>query len=294
MDATVLTVALLAGVLATFNPCGFALLPAYLTLVASSTAGKARSQALLDGTRFATGMTLGFVLVFGTFGLVISPFTSVIQRYLPVLTIILGFILIGVGLWLMTGRSTVGPKIAVRGWAPGTSWWSQIGYGITFALVSLSCTIGPFLAVTGAALRSDSVVNVVITFVVFALGMGAAVLTLALATTLIGSTLTQWLRKHAGTVTRVTGVLVLIAGAYVAWFGWYEWRILQGEQTNDSVIEAVASVQARLTQLLASIPTSILITVIVAILGTCTVLVLLLLRNRQRAQSRSARQHPHP
>lgn len=280
MDATVLTVALLAGVLATFNPCGFALLPAYLTLVASTTEGKTRPQALLDGMRFAAGMTSGFVLVFGTFGLVISPFASAIQRYLPILTIVLGFALIAVGIWLSTGRSTTGPKIAVRGWAPGTSWWSQIGYGVTFALVSLSCTIGPFLAVTGTALRSDSIVNVVTTFVVFALGMGAAVLTLALATTFAGSSLTHWFRRHAGAVTRASGVFVILAGIYVAWFGWFEWRILQGDQVNDPVIGAVAHVQARLTQFLAGIPTPMLIAVIAAILTLGTVLAIRIRRQR--------------
>jgi cytochrome c-type biogenesis protein len=282
MDVTVLSVALLAGVLATFNPCGFALLPAYLTLVASTTEGKTRSQALLGGMRFAAGMTLGFVLVFGTFGLLISPFTSVIQRYLPILTIVLGIVLIGVGIWLLIGRSTTGPKIAIRGWAPGTSWWSQIGYGITFALVSLSCTIGPFLAVTGTALRSDNIVNVVITFIVFGLGMGAAVLTLALATTFVGSGLTQWLRTYAGVVTRITGALVLLAGAYVAWFGWFEWRILQGVQVDDPVIGAVAKAQAQLTQFLAAIPTPALLA-IVALIVIASVALAVHLRGRNRS-----------
>jgi cytochrome c-type biogenesis protein len=284
MDATVLTVALLAGVLATFNPCGFALLPAYLTLVASTTEGKTRSQALLGGMRFAAGMTLGFVLVFGTFGLLISPFTSAIQRYLPILTIVLGIALIGVGIWLITGRSTTGPKIAIRGWAPGTSWWSQIGYGITFALVSLSCTIGPFLAVTGTALRSDSIVNVVVTFLVFGLGMGAAVLILAIATTFIGSGLTQWLRTYASALTRITGVLVLLAGVYVAWFGWYEWRILQGTQVDDPVIGAVAQVQARLTQFLAAIPPSTLLAIIATIVIASTALAVYLGRRSRHRQ----------
>lgn len=279
MDAATLTVALLAGVLATFNPCGFALLPAYLTLVASTTEGKTRPQALLDGIRFATGMTVGFVLVFGAFGLLIAPLASTIQRYLPVLTMVVGIVLIAVGIWLTIGRSMRGPKIAMRGWAPGTSWWSQIGYGITFALVSLSCTIGPFLAVTGTALRSDSITNVVVTYVIFALGMGAAVLTLALATTLVGSALTHWLRTHAETVTRVSGVFLILAGTYVTWFGWYEWRILQGDRVSDPIIEGVAHVQARLTQFIAGIPTPMLIAVIALILLTG---VLLGLRARYR------------
>jgi cytochrome c-type biogenesis protein len=218
-------------------------------------------------------MTVGFVLVFGTFGLVIAPLASAIQQYLPILTMVLGIVLIAVGIWLTLGRSTSGPKIAMRGWAPGTSWWSQIGYGITFALVSLSCTIGPFLAVTGTALRSDSITNVVVTYVIFALGMGAAVLTLALATTVVGSALTRWLRTHAQTVTRASGVFLILAGTYVTWFGWYEWRILQGDRVSDPIIESVAHVQARLTQFIAGIPTAMLIAIVLVILVASIVLV---------------------
>ena len=38
MDPAVLTLALVAGAVAAFNPCGFALLPAYLSLLVASPA----------------------------------------------------------------------------------------------------------------------------------------------------------------------------------------------------------------------------------------------------------------
>ncbi len=40
--------------------------------------------------RFAAGMTLGFVAVFGLVGLVLAPLAGSIEQYLPVVTLVVG------------------------------------------------------------------------------------------------------------------------------------------------------------------------------------------------------------
>jgi cytochrome c-type biogenesis protein len=95
-------------------------------------------------------------VVFGTFGLVIAPLTSSIEQYLPAVTVVIGVGLIGLGGWLLAGRelTLLLPKPG-RG-APTRRLGSMFGYGLAYALASLSCTIGPFLAVTTATFRADS------------------------------------------------------------------------------------------------------------------------------------------
>jgi len=39
-------------------------------MIAAANEGRSKAQALVGGLRFASGMTVGFILVFGTFGLV--------------------------------------------------------------------------------------------------------------------------------------------------------------------------------------------------------------------------------
>ena len=72
--------ALVAGAVAASNPCGFALLPAYLGLLASD----ARARAAAGAVRFTGGMALGFVAVFGLVGVVLAPLVGSMTRYLPV------------------------------------------------------------------------------------------------------------------------------------------------------------------------------------------------------------------
>ena len=42
---------------------------------------------------------------------------------------------------------------------------------------------------------------------------------------------------------RVAGALLLVAGAYVAWYGAWELRVLGGGDPGDPVIEAAARIQ---------------------------------------------------
>jgi cytochrome c-type biogenesis protein len=69
VSTALLTLAFVAGAVAAFNPCGFALLPAHLSLRFASpdeTAGGAGQLAAISRAgRFTAGMTLGFVAAFG-------------------------------------------------------------------------------------------------------------------------------------------------------------------------------------------------------------------------------------
>ena len=252
MDTATLSLAIVAGVLATFNPCGFALLPAYMSMIAAANEGRSKSQALINGVRFASGMTVGFILLFGTFGVVFAPFASAISRYLPIVTIVVGLLIVALGFWLLLGRKIGSGASQIKGWSPGGGWFSQVGYGLTFAIVSLSCTLAPFLAVTGASIRSTDFFGIVFTFIAFALGMGAAVTVIAVSTALIGSQVSVWMRSKSEVISRVTGSLVILAGLYVAWFGWFEWRVNSGEQIGDPIIDAVTNAQAWVVNTLSS------------------------------------------
>lgn len=272
----ILALALVAGGVAAFNPCGFALLPAYLTmLVTRSDGGSPIGRAL----RFTSGTTLGFVAVFGTFGLVIAPLALSIERWLPVLTIVVGAVLVGLGGWLLAGHTLALPGLRRGGRAPTGSWWSQVGYGVTFALVSLSCTIAPFLAVTASALRSGPAVTVA-AYVAYAVGMGAVVGALAITATT--TTSLQRLRRATPVISRLSGALLVIAGLYVGWYGWFELRILADARTQDPIIAAGLEVQSWLTRTVAGLGVT---GILVAAALVVAVAALRLVRRRRRASS---------
>jgi len=253
VDTGLLALALVARAVAAFNPCGFALLPAYLSVLVAGTPDeseqvRATRAAAVRAIRFAAGMTIGFVAVFGLFGAVVTPLALSIERYLPYVTVAIGVALIGLGAWLLLGHSLAIRGLAGRGTGPTQRWGSQISYGVTFAVASLSCTIAPFLAVTSTALGAASWVNAMGAFVAYGLGMGTVVLVLALAVATSSAGVAAKMRRAGPLITRSSGVLLVIAGAYVTWYGWFEIRVLSGASVDDPIISAGLEIQGQVAQ----------------------------------------------
>ena len=239
-----LTLALAAGMLAAVNPCGFALLPAYLSVLVlgddSPGTGRAVGRALV-----LTGwMTIGFVTVFGVFGIVISPVASQVQQYLPWFTVGFGVLVAAAGVWLLAGRELPRIRLGRGGGATTTRTVSaMVGFGASYATASLTCSIAPFLALVVASFRAGSTGEGVALYVAYAVGMGLLVGIAAVAVALARRGLVTGLRRTGRWVPRVTGLLLLLVGAYVAWYGAWELRVLAGDDPADPIIEAAARLQ---------------------------------------------------
>ncbi len=240
-----LLLALSAGTLAALNPCGFALLPAYLTLlITRSDSGRPVPRALL-----ATGaMTAGFVLVFGAFGLVVVPLALSLGTALSWATVVIGIALVLLGIWLLSGHDVVLRLPHVRGAAPTGGGWSMLLYGVAYAVASLSCTVAPFLAVTTSTFRAEGVLDGLAVYVAYALGMGLVVGVLSLAVALAQDGIVRQVRRIVPYIGRISGVLLLVAGAYVTYYGLYEIRLSRGAAANDPVIDAATDVQGAIAR----------------------------------------------
>lgn len=66
--------------------------------------GTSRPRAVLRAGAATAGMSLGFLTVFGVFGLLISPVIASAQRYLPFATVVIGVLLVGLAIWLLAGK----------------------------------------------------------------------------------------------------------------------------------------------------------------------------------------------
>jgi cytochrome c biogenesis protein CcdA len=210
---------------ATVNPCGFALLPAYLSAFVGLDDERSRSSAVGRGLKVSVVLSAGFVAVFGVIGIVITQFVSGVQRYLPWATIVIGLGLVGLGVYLLAGRQLVVniPKLQ-KGGSDGTL-LSMFLFGVSYAVASLSCTIGPFLAVTSSTFRNESYLSGVMVFVLYGVGMGVIVSVLTLAVALAKDGLVSKFRSLLPKMNFFAGVFLVIAGAYVAYYGYYEVRL---------------------------------------------------------------------
>lgn len=250
MDHSLVGLAFAAGMVAALNPCGFAMLPAYLTLVVDrENAGQlAAAGRALAAT---TAMAAGFLTVFGLFGLLTVSVASTLQRYLPYVTVVIGVALAGLGIWLLCGRELAtlrwNPPGGSRRWAPTARLGSMFGYSVSFAFASLSCTIGPFLAVTGTSFRGGGLVDGVLVYLAYAAGIALVVGALALAVALAGSALIDRVRRVLPHINRISGALLVVVGLYVGYYGLYEVRLFAADGSpRDPVIDAAGRLQRAL------------------------------------------------
>lgn len=217
--------ALAAGMASAVNPCGFALLPAYLGLylgsgAAAGSAGFFRQlpRALLVGLV----VTAGFVLLFGVAGALIGVGASFIARVLPWFGLVVGILLAVAGAWLVSGGKLytgVAARAAARIGEP-----TEVGirgyflFGVSYGVASLSCTLPIFLAVLGVSAANIGFLNILLNFVLFALGMGLVIMVLTLGMALFKGAMVRFLRRALPYIHPIGAWLMVLAGAYIIFY----------------------------------------------------------------------------
>ncbi|MCV7343359.1 cytochrome c biogenesis CcdA family protein [Mycolicibacterium rhodesiae] len=245
MEHSLMGLAFGAGLVAVLNPCGFAMLPVYMTLVVQGDAA-GQLTALRRAGVATIEMVLGFMTVFGAFGLLTVSAAAAVQQYLPYATVAIGVVLVALGIWSLAGRHLPGlnPMTSTSRWAPTVRGGSMFGYGVGYAMASLSCTIGPFLAVTAAGFRSGLIVDGLLTYLVYAAGMSLIVGVLAIVAAFANPIGVYRMRRILPYVNRFGGVLVLLVGVYVGYYGVYEIRVFNGTAVSgDPVIAGAGRIQ---------------------------------------------------
>jgi cytochrome c biogenesis protein CcdA len=243
--------AITAGMVATVNPCGFALLPAYLSAFVGLQDRPGRLGSVGRALAVSAVLTAGFVTVFGLLGMVFSSALEEVQQYAPWFTIVFGLLVAGIGIWLLSGRDLVLslPKLE-RGGTDGTL-PSMYLFGVSYAIASLSCAIAPFLVVTSSASNADNFASRVLTFVLYGVGMGLVITVLTVALALARSGVVARFRELLPVMSRIAGALMVVTGAYVAYYGYYELRLLNyGGDEDDWVIDTALRIQTRLAELM--------------------------------------------
>ncbi len=191
-------------------------------------------------------MGLGFLTVFGLFGALTLSADATVQQYLPYLVVVVGIVLVALGIWLLSGRELT---LLTRGlpggrWAPTARLGSMYGYGVSYAIASLSCTVGPFLAVTAAGLRRGSLIGSASIYLAYVAGLTLVVGVLAVAAALASSAVVNRLRRILPYVNRISGALLVLVGLYVGYYALYELRLQTAHSLpSDALLAAAGRIQ---------------------------------------------------
>jgi len=215
------TLAFGAGLLATVNPCGFALLPGFLSFYLGGSEGEAVPTSVLGRARqgFAVGLVLSgaFSAVFIVTGLIVSAGLRSVLTAVPWVAFAVGLVLIGLGGAMLAGRhvsllSTIrlGPGVEQR-----TGYARVAAFGVAYALASLSCTLAVFLIVVSQALTVSGIGETLAVFGAYAAGSASVLLALSVSAALARGALARAVRQLSPFVNRLAGALLLLSGLYL-------------------------------------------------------------------------------
>ena len=212
-----------AGMLASINPCGFAMLPAYLSYFLatedSPTAdGHKAVKARLPNALLIAGVcTSGFMVVFLAAGAAISAGAYALVRAMPIFGLIVGLALVVLGVLLLSGLQIAIPGRHLR-FVRKRTLGAIFVFGIAYALASLSCTLPIFLVAVGSTFIQGGVVQGVVQFLSYALGMGLVLAVATVSLALAKGAVVRWLKGLVRFVERAGAVLVIGAGGYIVYY----------------------------------------------------------------------------
>ena len=216
-----------AGVAAAFNPCGFAMLPAYMGLYLGADDGQTgRGHALRQLPRallVGGTVTVGVAVLFAVFGAAIGlGARSLVAGVLPWLGLTIGVILMFVGVWVLSGGklySGLAQRAAAQIGDPGqTNIKGYFLFGLSYGTASLSCTLPIFLSVVGTSFAAASIATSFTQFILYALGMGLVIIALTVGMALFKGAMVRGLRRAMPYVQPVGTWLMILAGTYIVFY----------------------------------------------------------------------------
>lgn len=216
-----------AGMVSAVNPCGFAMLPVYLSLYLGSSKESFKESSfafrIMKGLGVGLVVSSGFSLLFGVVGGLVSVGGSYIMQFVPWFALVVALGLIVMGGMMLIGRSFSSGRIEGIGAKIGDpadiSLRGFFLFGLAFGATSLGCTLPVFLMVVGSAMASGDVADGAMQFTGFILGMTTVMLVLTVGISVVREgVVVGAVRKILPYVQKISALLLIVAGGYVAWY----------------------------------------------------------------------------
>jgi hypothetical protein len=161
-----------------------------------------------------------------------------VLEWSPWISVFIGIALMAMGAYLLSGRELrVRLPRLDRGGRSGSLAQMAL-YGVSYAVVSLGCTLPTFSAYVTFSIQEQSWLSAAGIFLAYAAGFTVLLTSLTIGLALARHGLLRSVRRSLPHLQRISGGLLVLAGAYVAYYGWYELHRLGDE---DPIVDRVTS-----------------------------------------------------
>ena len=207
-----------AGMLATINPCGFVMLPAFIAYqIGLADASRGVAIRLANSITVSLLVSAGFITLFGVIGFIISIGGAFIINAFPWFGLAAGIALLSLGLYSIITKKKISFLRASQFQGPRKvrNVREYYLFGISYGFASLSCTLPIFLVVIASAITLKGVIPGLIQFISYGLGMGFIFAGITISTVFFKTATANKLRPVMIRLDLIGSIALTAAGLYL-------------------------------------------------------------------------------
>lgn len=216
LDLPELAFAFSAGALSIFSPCGYALLPGYVSYYLGSRLSRARA---ISG---ALACTLGLVTVFSAVGVLSSGLGALVPWLVPLLDLLAGGVLV-----LMGAATLLQLRLPYMSFPVNPTKRTGLGgfylFGVIYGLGGFGCSAPIFLSVLVFAL-SKELLDAIVTFIMYALGMGLPLVVTSLLVVQANELMIRRVSEATPRIQKAGGAVLVLIGFYLIYYSFVTYR----------------------------------------------------------------------
>ena len=210
LDTAGIAFSFTAGLLSIFSPCGYALLPGYISYYLGSD---------FSVVRAVTGglvCTLGLMTLYSVIGVLASGLGVVLSSVIPTVSLVVGLLMIAMGAATLLHVNL--PFIQV-GASPSRR-QGLVGlylFGLVYGVAGVGCSAPVFISVFFYAL-SGGMLNGVLTFLVYGLGMGIPLIVTSVLVARAKDVMIGRISRATERLQRLSGFILVAVGIYLIYY----------------------------------------------------------------------------
>lgn len=207
------------GVLAFLAPCAVALLPGYIVAFISrnSQGDPTALKRMYRGLKLALLSIAGILLIYAVAGALIIFASQLLKDYMKWITIGMGAVLIVLGFLMVIGKN-ISFSLNMNSANHKTEAVEAFVFGVAYAIGALGCLFPLFLVVATQAMAAPTAWQGASYIGAYFAGISGMMIATILLSTFAKDLLMKYLRKILPHMERITGVLLILAGAYVIYY----------------------------------------------------------------------------
>jgi cytochrome c-type biogenesis protein len=224
-----------AGLVAVFNPCGFALLSVYFASFLNRNKRieyKNNSSKyflkIYDPIYVSTVVMIGFVIIFFIFGITLSAGFYAIKNTFSYFGLIISIFLFAYGFFILSGGNIYFNKLQkianlLDSKNTNSSKFYFI-YGLSYGITSLSCTLPIFMSIVFSLSNMSKIEFLLRDFILFSVGTWVALLSVSFALLFL-NIIVQKIKFFLSIYKYISSLVLIISGSYLILYWLSDFKI---------------------------------------------------------------------